>query len=321
MSKKLTTFFVAVGLLTGCSSTKNQNENRLSDAQIQSALASAKPPQQFGFTVYPTQDGIAMNGNARLHPLHVASEKFMGDAYPIIKMEGSAARMKLNALIDTSSADSWFEYKKAMEFRTSFLGLDNRTIPYRGSSYIGEVPAYAAVIPQLRINQLFIENSPVYVRMATGSLGPLVRGIEKPQIDAIIGFDILRNFEYVQIDLMRKTINFSSTEPYTTNDERLIGEAFIVNAKGAGLAVQGDVSGKETPILLDFAGNYSFALPNANVNTTKQVDLGEVVYINTPTVRAVTADGLPRAGQQMLRKFIVTICPRTRVVYFERPTL
>lgn len=310
-------------LIAGCSSTKkNKNEVLLDQEQISKALAGAKPPQQYGFTVYPAEDNrIAMNGSARLHPMQMAAVDFVSDSAPVIKIEGSARRMNLNALIDTASAETWFEYSKAMDFRASFLGLDGRTISYEGGAYIGAAKAYAAVIPQIRIKQLFIEDAPVYVRMAINSLGPLNRGIQDCRVSGVIGYNTLRNFEYIQIDIGKGSIGFSATRAYTPNEDRLIGTADIVQVSGAGLAVQGGVNGNETPVLLDVAGNFNFAMNNATMNTTSMIEVGEIVYVNEPTVRITSADGLPRAGANMLRKYLITICPRSGKVYFERPSL
>ncbi len=310
----------ALSLLAGCSSItgKNKPEKILSDNQIEKALASAKPPQQFGFAVYSTGSGIAMRGSARLHPMQVASVDFLSGPSPVIRMEGSASRMTINALVDPASADTWFEYSTAMDCRATFLGLDGRTIGYSGNTYIG-AKAYAAVIPQLRIKQLMIENAPVYVRMAVNSLGPLGRGIQNHKVEAVIGYDTLQNFEFIRIDLARETIVLSASQSFSPNEEKLVGTASIVQERGAGLVVQGGVNGNETPIILDFAGQFGFALNQATMNTTSMVEVGEVVYVNAPTIQVNTGDGLPRVGAGLLRNYIVTICPRAGVVYFEQP--
>ncbi|MBN2162634.1 MAG: hypothetical protein JXR25_10485 [Pontiellaceae bacterium] len=321
MTRKLFALFTAGALLAGCSTFKKDKDHEapLSKAQIQSALVRAKPPQQFGFAVYPTQNGIAMNGRARLHPQHIAAVKSISNELPVIKLRGAEARMKLNAIIDPVSEYSWIDYDTAMELRGSFLGLDGRTLPYKGRMNIGNIEAYAAVLPQLRIEQLFIESIPVYVRMATGSIGQLDRGIKSPRVNALLGYDLLRNFEYIQFDPVSGNITFSSTSTYTPDENLLIGRAAIISQDGLGLAVSGDIDGEATPILLDFAGNYYFARPRATMNTTQNVGLGEVIYVNAPTRNALTDDGMPRAGLQMLMKYKVTICPRTSLVYFERP--
>jgi len=323
MTLRMICTLAACLVISGCNSLKNdETEVPLDQNQIKKALAAAKAPQQFGFTVYPTaNNNIAMSGRARLHPMQTASVDFISSQAPVIKIEGSARRMKVRALIDPASAESWFEYSKALEFRTSFLGLDGRVIDYRGGANIGNAEAYAAVIPQIRIKQLFIEDSPVYVRMALNTLGPLNRGYLDSKINCVLGYNTLSAFEFIQIDLVRGTVSFSSTGAYKPNADRLIGTAQIVQQEGAGLAVQGGVNGKETPILLDIAGNFDFAMNTATMNTTAMVEMGEVVYVKTPTIRIGSADGLPRAGANMLRKYLITICPQAGTVYFERPGL
>ena len=295
----------AMLMISGCTSLNNdKTEMPLDEEQIAKALAGARPPQQFGFSVYPTaNNSIAMSGRARLHPMHMVSMDFNTSRPPIIKIEGSARRMNLKALIDPASAETWFEYSKAMEFRATFLGLDGRTISYQGGALIG-AEAYAAVIPQIRIKQLFIEDTPIFVRMAVNSLGPLNRGIQDPNIGGVLGWSTLSAFEYIQLDLDRGSVVLSSTRSYTPNEGLLIGTAPIVQAPGAGLAVQGAINGKQTPLLLDPAGSFNFAMNNATMNTTDMIEVGEVVYVKEPTIRVATGDGLPRLGANMLRKYL-----------------
>lgn len=321
---KMTLSLLSVcALMAGCASTKTEptGELILNKEQVQEALSQAKPPQQFGYNVYPTGNGIALSGKPRLHPNHLATVNFANDFFPVIELHGTAPRMQMMAMIDTAISESWLDYGTATDFRTTFLGLDGRTIPYRGKLYIGQAEAYAAIVPQLRIDQLFIEDSPVFVRMAMNSLGPLGRGIQDPKIDGVIGYEILRNFEYIRFNLAKKTIEFSATTPFTPNDTLLIGAARIVQAPNVGLAVEGGIDGEPTPVVLDFAGNYSLARDDATINLTKMINLGEVVYVNTPTIVGMTPDGLPRAGQGMLQRYVVTVCPRAGMVYFERPEM
>ncbi len=321
MLKNILYLMAACLLLAGCKSTEpdNTGEILLDKGQVQEALSKARPPQQFGYSVYPTGNGIAMKGKPRLHPRHMATADFTNDYFPVIKVRGSAPRMEMMALVDTAVSESWVEFGTAKEFKTTFLGLDGRTIPYRGKLYIGQAEAYAAVIPQLRIDQLFIEDSPVFVRMALNSMGPLGRGIQDPEINAILGYDLLRNLEFIRFNLLEQTVEFSATTPYSPNESLLIGTANIVQVPGVGLAVEGGLSETPTAVVLDFAGNYFLARNDATINTTKMVSLGEVVYVNAPTIVGMTPDGLPRAGQRMLQRYVITICPRMGLVYFERP--
>ncbi len=324
MKKNLIVLLAATVLLAGCSSMKRDgNTDRpLDEKEMAKALATAKPPQQFGFSVYPTsKNSIAMQGTVRLHPRHTASVRFASNGAPVVNIRGRAARMKANALVDTASANSWFEFSTAQKFKSTFLGYENRMIEYQGTANIGGVKAYASVIPQIRIKQLFMENAPVYVRMARNSLGPLSRGIRDGRIDSLIGYDMLQTFEYIQIDLEGGRIFFSASLPYTPNEDLLIGTAQILSTPGVGLTVEGAVNGTKSPVILDFAGSYAFATSDETLQAAPTVELGEVVFVKPSTIRATTLDGLPRAGIAMLNKYIVTICPRMGVVYFERPSL
>lgn len=307
-------------LLPGCKSWKGNDDEEvvLSTKQQKAYLSHSKLPQQYGFDVYPTPFGVAMRGEARLHPNQMASASFKKNGAPVIPVKGRSSRMKMNALLDPCSPSSWIEFSNAQEFKAIPLGIDGRNVPYRGENDIGRVHAYAAVITQLRIDQLFIENAPIFVRMAMNSLGPLNRGIESPSIDAVLGYDILRNFAYVQFNIADGTINFSASRPYAPHDDLLMSKARIADVPKGGLAVQGAIFGDRMPVLLDFAGDFHFARSDTNINTTAQVSLGDVVYLDVPTRRLPLRYKAPRAGRRMLEKYLITVCPLERAVYFER---
>jgi hypothetical protein len=282
-------------------------------------LSHAKPPQQFGFEVVPVRDGFTFFGRARLHPNSFTAAKMVRSKLPMIEMRGRARRNKMNVLIDMSSPSSWIEFSKSQKFNTQFLGLDDEPIPYRGSYNTGGANAYAGVITQLRINQLFMENVPFFVRMAIGSLGPLARGIQTPPVDAIMGYDNLRNFEFIQFDLRNNSILFSTTAPYTPVEDLLMTTAKIVNHPGFGLVIEGSIFDKPSPIILDFGGNFNFARGDMKVNSTRQVGLGDLVFRQVPTLVLPVHNSPPRAGRKMLEPYLITVCNRLGVVYFERP--
>jgi hypothetical protein len=279
--------------LAGCVSNNDGElkDHPLSQRQQESCLARVKPPQQFGFTVYKLKNGVSYAGRGRLHPNHLTSAEMLKDSIPVINMRGRSPRHTANALIDPSSPVSWMEYSVSQDFSAAFLGINNRVFLYQGTYNTGGVNAFAAVITQMRIDNLFIENIPFYVRMSTGSLGPLTRGIRKPHVDAIVGYDNLRSFQYIQFDLKNNTITFSASTPYTPISDE--AEAIkIVKAPGHGLAIDGKIDDQSIPIILDFAGDFSLA-------------------------RAVHAVP-PRIGRKLLAPYLVTICNNKGVVYFEK---
>lgn len=226
--------------------------------------------------------------------------------------------MQMNALLDTSSPSTWLEFNTSQDFGATFLAMDNKYVNYQGGYNTGDVPGYGAVVTQLRIDQLFMENTPVYVRMAMNSLGPLARGIKVPHIDAIIGYDVLKTFEYIQFDFDAAMVRFSSSIPYIPHRDLLMTTAKIKKQQNFGLAVEGAIFGKPTPIILDLAGDYHFARGDVKVSVTKQVSIGDVVYRKVPTLLLPVNSSPPRAGRKMLENYIVTICGRQGIVYFER---
>ena len=307
-------------MLTGCQTTdKPKADKPISPSRQESYLSGARPPQQFGLSIYRVQDGIAYAGAGRLHPRHLASEKMLKDNIPVIQIKGKTRRDKMNVLIDFYNPSSWLEFSISQKFKAHFIGINDMVIPYRGSYNTGGQNAYAGVITQLRIDNLYIENTPFYIRMATGSLGPLARGIRIPEVDAVLGYDNLRNFEYIQIDLHNNMIGFSSSIPYVPHDELLMTTAKIVDLPGYGLAVEGALSGQSTPVILDFARDGHFSRSDAKVNITKQVSLGDIVYRQVPTLVLPPHSSPPSAGRKMLEPYIITICSPKGIVYFERP--
>ncbi len=322
MNIKFYVLLLASAVLAGCSTSSQTNsteESVLPEMQQNTYLSHAKPPQHYGFSAYPVKGGIGMEGAARLHANQLVSVKLLkGGTVPAIRIRGRSPRMKMNALLDTSSPTTWLEFSASQEFGAVFLGMDEMNIPYRGSYNTGDVPGYAAVVTQFRIDQLFVENSPLYVRMAMNSLGPLARGVKVPKIEAVMGYDWLKNFEYVQFNFNAKTVSFSASHPYVPHRDLLMTEAKIVNQPGFGLVVEGAIFGKSTPIVLDFAGDYHFARSDIKVNSTKQVSIVDVVFRKVPTLLLPVNSSPARAGRRMLENYIVTICSRAGVVYFER---
>lgn len=282
-------------------------------------LSHAKDPAQFGFKTVRLANGLALQeARARLHPKQSARLQLSEKQIPLLTLRGRSQRMKTTALLDTSSPTSWMEFSTSQKFSATFLGTDDYKLPYIGNYNIGKTSAYAAVISTLRIESVRIENTPVYVRMATHSLGPLSRGITSPNIGAVLGYDVLKEFEFIQFNSHARMVELSSSEPYTPNPELLMTEAKIVEVKGQGLAIKGALLGAPIPVVLDFAGDYHFSRGDIKTKVTKQVSLGDVVFRKVPTLLLPTYDAPARAGRRMLENYIITVCPQKGVVYFER---
>lgn len=322
--KKLTLRLLLIGsalTLISCKSTDTKpKDTPMPQMQQNTYLSHTKAPQDFGFVVFPATDkGITYLGTTRLHPNQIIRAKMIKDDIPMIKVQGQSRRNKMNMLIDISSPNSWLEFSQSQDFRFDFLGFNDQVIPYRGNYNTGGQNAYAGVIRQLRIDTFFLENTPFYVRMSIGSLGPLARGIRHPPVDSILGYDNLRSFEYIQFNLKDKSIIFSADIPYTPNEDLLMATVAILNNPKHGLTIDGAIAGVPTPIILDFAGNFGFARGDRKVSISKQVSLGNLVYRQVPTLILPSANSTARAGRKMLEPYLITVCNHEGIVYFERP--
>jgi len=321
---KLNMLFILIAgtMLAGCTSTRQDEDHNgilLSEKEQKQLLSKTTAPQQFGFRVFNTSQGLDFLGAARLHPNHKTKADFIGNRLPIIKMRGRAARMNTAALLDSSLPVSWMEQTTAKEFNVQYLGFNDQVFAYRGGDNLGGADAYAAVVTQLRIDQLFLENVPLFVRMARNSLGALARDVTSPGIGAVIGYDVLRTFEFVQIDFKAGVVRFSSSTPYTANKDLLMTKARILNLPNFGLAVDGAIFDQSIPIILDIAGNYHFARSDVTEEgVTKQVSIGDIVYRAVPTLPLPEKSSPPRAGKKLLENYIITIANREGLVYFER---
>lgn len=317
--KILMPFYAAVALflLVGCASKNKYGEEKfLTEREQKAALAKTKPPQYFGFAAFPARGGIDFRGSARLHPNHQAEMDFENNK-PVIKIRGRSKRFSGFALLDFSSPTSWMEFSAASDNGAIFMGMNEDVIPYQGT-FSGDVNAYAAVVSQLRIDQLFMENVPLFVRMSVGGLGPYARNIFEPTIDTVFGYDILGLYETIQLNMRDGNVILSTSHPYTPNEDLLMSKARIKNVPGYGLCIDGTIYGQSTPIVLDVAGDFHFARSDKKVSQTKQVSLGDVVYRKVPTVLLPPESPLPRAGRLMLERYIITVCPTQGFVYFER---
>ncbi len=314
---------VTAVLSAGCFFTKDKTEDDdfiVPQAEIEAVLKKGRPPQQFGYNIYRTGGGntIGYTGSLRLHPNHMATVDFKEDGIPLIEVRGRSKKDEMNMLIDFSSPHSWMEYATARDFDFIYFFINNMSIPYQGIHNTGGVPAFAGICTQLRIEDLFMEDVPFYTRMAEGTLGPLARGVVSPLVEAVMGYDSLHHFEYIRIDPDKNKIQFSTTIPFVPHENLVMTKAKIVLKKNYGLVVEGGIDGVDSPIVLDYAGDYSFARGDKRTQITRQVSIGDIVYRKVPTMLLPNNDFLPRAGRRLLDRYMITICPKEGVVYFEQ---
>lgn len=294
-------------------------EFRMPRMQQNTYLSHARPAENFGLKTVSGENGLGYAGEAQNTPGQKAVVPFLAGNIPMIGISVPPKTRKWNTLLDTGSPVSWMEFGTSRDFGAVFLGEPKKPMPYSGKLNTGNVPGFAAAVPSLGIGEVELKNTPLYVRMALHSLGPLARGIEAPQVQAVLGFDLMQSMEYIRFDFQNREARFSSTELYVPDIDLLMSICKIVSVPEGGLAVEGEVSGDPTPVILDLAGDYHFSRDDVKVHVSRQISLGDVVWRKVPTLLLPTGENrTPRAGRRMLEKYIITICPKKGVVYFER---
>jgi len=309
-------------LIAGCRSSGDQSGNGelMGMREQRSLLVKSRPLQEFGLTPsFPFGNDVLYLGGTLLEPGQTATLRFTPGGMPIIGLQGRSGRKTMSALLDTASNVSWMQYSSAEKNDLAFLSSNSGPIPYRGTAVSEGVDAYAAVIPLLHLDQLTLNKTPFYIRMARGTMQPMIYSSMPPRVDAVLGYDNLRQFAYLQFDLREGVVRFSTSDLYVPDEDRLMDKVAISQVCRDCLAVEGAVQGETVPIVLDFAGDFAFARGDTREPQTSQVALGDVVFLNVKNEVLASQDKYPRAGRRMLEKYVVTVCPREGVVCFERP--
>ena len=212
-----------LALAAGCSSPVDpaEPEEILGSREQKALLAKARPLQEFGLSLsFPFGNNQLYIGSTLLEPEQSALRRIEPDGLPIITLQGRSDRTSLTALLDLASNTSWMQYSSAQKNKLTFLSTGGQPIPYRGSAGKVGIDAYAGVVPLLKIDELSLNNTPFYIRMARGTMQPLVYSDVPSRVDAVLGYDNLRQFEYIRFDLRKGTIRFSTSTPYEPDEDR-----------------------------------------------------------------------------------------------------
>jgi hypothetical protein len=305
-------FTSAVLLAAGCKTTETKP---VTWEQQQGYMAKVKNPQRFGYSIYQTPAGIEYRGGSRLHPNQVAglSMKAEEPLRPVVMLRGKFG-IESPLLFDFTASSSWMEFDLAQTFGAQPVGESSAELVKTPGE---EIAGCLSVVPTIRLDQLYIENPLVYVRLANGPLGTVARGIEKPEIKGVMGWDVLKKFGQIRLDYAGKRLALSTTETaYIPNPAFLVAKIPLVKYAGA-CVVRGTVDGKAGMILIDPAGDFEVATDGAAAVSTVQLDAG--LIFSAPAV--ANSPGGTRIGARLLQSYTVTVCPLAGVIYFEKLTI
>lgn len=304
-------FFATAVLLTAACKT---TETKPVTWKEQSAyMAKVKDPRRFSYSIYQTPAGIDYRGGCRLHMNQVtelpmkAEEPFR----PVGMLRGNLG-LKSPILFDFTSSSSWLEFDLAQSLGAQPISEGKAQLVKTPGE---EFPGCLSAVPSLRFGQLYIENPLVYVRMANGPIGSLARGIEKPELKGVVGWDLLKKCEQVCLDYPEKRLVLSTAAVVYEPDPSLVVAKVPLMKHAGACAVRGLVDGKAGLILLDPAGDFEIATEGAAAVSSIQLDGGLTLSASA----VAKSPGGTRIGARLLQNYRVMICPQAGAVYFERP--
>ncbi len=303
-------FTSAVLLTTACKTTETKPVTWKEQSVY---MAKACDPQIYGFGIYQTPGGIEYRGGTRLHPNQAVElpMKAENPLRPAVMLRGKFG-LESPLLFDFASSSSWLEFDTAQSIGAVPVGERGAELVKQPGE---EIPGCLSLVPSMRFDQLYVERPLVYVRMANGPLGTVARGIEKPELKGVLGWDMLKKFGRIQLDYPGKRMVLSTTEAgYVPNPALLIAKIPLVKYAGA-CVVRGSVDGKAGLILIDPAGDFEVATDGAAAVSSVQLDAG--LIFSAPAVSS--SPGGTRIGARLLQNYTVTVCPQAGTVYFEKP--
>ncbi|MBM4152032.1 MAG: hypothetical protein FJ220_00730 [Kiritimatiellaceae bacterium] len=300
-------------LMAGCKTTEQTPVKPVSWKKQSAYLATVTDPPRYGYSIYQTPNGIRFRDGYRFHPNQGKSFSMIVEnpVRPAIRMVGMFG-LQPPVLLDFSMSSSWMEFDTAKSLGAIPVSEGEAQLIKRPDD---EIPACLSLIPTQRLGTIMVENPLVYVRMANGSLGSIDRGIWEPELKAVVGWELLRNFENIELNYVKKTVTLTTVKmAYRPDPAQVVAQLPLVKSAGV-CAVRGTVDGKSEMILIDPAGDFEVATDEAKLVTT--VQLSEGLVISNPGI--AKSPGGTRIGARILQNYRITICPKDGMIYFEKP--
>ncbi|MFA5687726.1 MAG: hypothetical protein WC959_01025 [Kiritimatiellales bacterium] len=309
LKKRIPALF-ALFIIAGCKTSEEPQP--LSWRQQQEFTARTRDPRIYNIGIYQTPGGgTEYRGGSRLHLKQIEALPMQAEKpyRTVINIRTGIGR-EYPVLLDFTENKNWFTFELAKKIGAQAIGERQARLEKRPDD---DIASCVSVVKSLRLNQLYIEDPVLHVRMASGPLGAQARGIKKPAPEGVIGWATLSKFEQIRLDYSTGKIILMTTEEYISNPDLVVFSLPIVKSIGA-CAVRGNVDGKDRFVLIDPAGDFEVSSDSAAMIQT--IRLGEF-EIAKPAVVQASVGGI-RLGAKFLAKYSVVICPRKDMIYFEK---
>jgi hypothetical protein len=309
---------LSVALATSCATAPEAPVPFGAD-QMAALTGMARDPRTLWLTVYAgNPDPVYGNAN-RLHAGQIALLGFRAEGdRPVVELHPGFVD-GADALIDTSSPESWLDAALWSAFRPVPLG-PNPT-PRLPTHVRDDIPGVLCAVPKLMFSRLHMENALLYVRAATGPMWPLSRSREGRRVRAVIGANLLRSFSFVTFAFAERRVLLAATRAYAPDREALVAEVPVRWERDLP-TVRGTLNGQPRTFRIDTAGDFSLFVPGEPAATWRHVSIGTLVFRDVPSAaddeERPLAGSEARIGRGLLREFVVTLDNRRRVLVFER---
>lgn len=279
--------------------------------QQQAYLGTVCDPRLFGLSLVDSPKGVRIQGGGRLHYSQSYALE-MGMEEPLRSVIDLQGRMGETwaVLLDFTAKNSLFEFDMGQALGARPVAEGRPTMMTLPGD---DVASCVSVIPTMRLGQIFVEHPLVLVRMDNGLPGGYDRGIVEPRLRGVVGWDILRKLEQVQLLYSMEQVVLKSTDGYEPNPYELVAQVPLDTSLRV-CAVPGTVRGATVSVLIDPAGDFEVATPQGL--PIASLVLADGLSFENPSV-AVSPDSNVRIGARLLEQYRVTICPKQKVMYFE----
>ncbi|MCF7838607.1 MAG: hypothetical protein K9N49_08245 [Candidatus Marinimicrobia bacterium] len=315
----------ALGLGLGSSGCTHLNRERpppTPDA-IQAFLQGAQDPRLHWVRVARLPAGAFQLENVnRLHPGQQAVLEFSDrrrNAAASVTIEDRFGG-KHAALLDTSQAWSWTPLARADTLDLIPLappGAFSLTVPWESAPLSAQVAVARTLVAQF----LRMESVSMAVLTSHGDLGPLARG--QPNVQLVLGTDFWRAFRWFAVDYPRRRVLLSVDREFRL-PPGLMPESVPLDWQRGAYTVTATLDGITREFVLDLAGDYAVALPEAAAGgPPRELMLGPLPPARLPVTPLAAVyggpDERPRLGQAFFRAWRLVFDNRARRLLFLPP--
>ncbi len=341
-------------LAAGCAAPSPLAPSEISQAELDSFLASGQSPRNRGITVYRSPAGPSFQFANRPWSCKSVRVPFSSPKkLPLPAVEAKTATfVKFNLLFDTSARQSWLLYdsRRAMDFTPFKETPGDHPIGERADHVLSPIPGYAGVANKIilqaqRGEPLHVESPVFYTPPARGLFGPLARPDAAPaasrarksadaidqfrrNIHAVAGSALLRSFASVRLDFPNRSAALVapceiSPKPYKPAAPAVADLPLEYWRERPAVRVSLD----GTPILavVDTAGDFALSLPSDLLPGLDEADLafGPALIPAVPVSRHADLD-LPEAfpariGWRFWREYALALDFQFNRLWLEDP--